>query len=222
MRALDAVGYTDMGEESDGLEGWEVRGFGEGWDRLELPPPPANGSDVALWELGRVRSYLGPHGEFERLRREIERQDRPEEDSTDLTVPSAVEQEFWNLLGPVPKELQVRVAGIAADLTAIGLHYKRRFNRVRPYQLAKLLGQPPLGQLESETARTASYPATHALMGTFLALYLGERYPLQRPQLEMLGRQLGNNRVYAGLHFPSDVLAGRRLAHQLWPLLLRK
>ena len=216
--SVNAVGYTDFDTPREPLSDYPVKSFSEAWRSLELPTPPPNDSDTSRGELALIRGYLSPGGEYERRQADIHRQDRAEKDPLDTSVPGTVEQEFWNAIGPAPIELKRKVAGLVNELIAIGTHFKRQFNRVRPYQLAQLEGKS-LGVPPAETANSPAYPSNHALIGAFLGRYLGAKYPKKAAELERLGREIGDNRVYAGFHFPSDNEAGRKLADALFPLL---
>lgn len=219
--SLDAVGYTDLASPKEPLADYPVTSFSDEWRFIPLAPPPPNTSEAAQEELEEIEGYLAPGGQYERHREDIERQDAAEADPLDTSKPGVIEAEFWNLLGPVPKALKAEVARLTNEVTSIGTHYKRRFNRVRPAQLAALKGMR-LAVPPAQTAHSPAYPSNHALIGAFLSLYLAEKYPAHAEALAKLGRTIGNNRVYAGYHFPSDNMAGRQLAKALWRLLKRR
>jgi acid phosphatase (class A) len=55
------------------------------------------------------------------------------------------------------------------------------------------------------------YPSGHALRGQMFALVLSELAPDKADALLARGREIGWSRVVGGVHFPSDVSAGRTL-----------
>ena len=57
-----------------------------------------------------------------------------------------------------------------------------------------------------------SYPSGHSTWYASTALLLADLMPERRERLIQVGRQGGYARVYCGMHYPSDVLAGERLA----------
>jgi acid phosphatase (class A) len=59
---------------------------------------------------------------------------------------------------------------------------------------------------------TASYPSGHSTRATVWALVLSEIFPDQKDALIARSRQIGDDRVLGGVHYPSDVEAGRTLA----------
>ena len=59
--------------------------------------------------------------------------------------------------------------------------------------------------------QSAAFPSGHATIGALYARLLAELVPQRAPQLAERGRQIGFDRVRAGVHWPSDVEAGRKL-----------
>jgi acid phosphatase (class A) len=58
---------------------------------------------------------------------------------------------------------------------------------------------------------SASYPSGHATVGAMMAILLAEMVPERRAALFACGWEYGDARVVSGVHFPSDVEAGRVL-----------
>jgi acid phosphatase (class A) len=71
-----------------------------------------------------------------------------------------------------------------------------------------------------ERERSASYPSGHATRGALFAAVLAELDPARRSALERRGAEIGEDRVIAGVHYPSDVAAGQRLGEALARRLL--
>jgi membrane-associated phospholipid phosphatase len=90
------------------------------------------------------------------------------------------------------------VAGTYALNTAIKLAVRRR----RP----QLAGLPPL----TGTPTQLSFPSAHAST-SFAAAGLYSRLGLSAPGLYALAAALSASRLYLGVHYPSDVLAGAAL-----------
>ena len=93
---------------------------------------------------------------------------------------------------------------------------KAHFARQRPAVVESRL--EPCGGKETSPA----YPSGHAAYGMVYAIILAELAPEQRSALLERGREIGWNRVIAGVHYPSDVAAGRVLgqavARPCWPI----
>ncbi len=69
----------------------------------------------------------------------------------------------------------------------------------------------PCVTLENE----GSYPSGHATRGILFALVLADIFPEHRAALLEQGRQVGWDRVVGGVHYPSDVAAGRVLGQAI-------
>ena len=74
---------------------------------------------------------------------------------------------------------------------------------------------------------TPSFPAGHALEATLIALALKDAWATalagqqsRRDMLDYLAFRIGENRIIAGLHFPSDIRAGNAVAVALYPKML--
>ncbi len=93
-------------------------------------------------------------------------------------------------------------------LVAVGVSVgwlKHLVGRLRPSQVIPnlhLIG-PHLGNL--------SFPSGHTTTAVALAALLGHRYPRLRPLLWPLAAGVGLSRIYNGVHYPLDVLAGALL-----------
>jgi acid phosphatase (class A) len=91
---------------------------------------------------------------------------------------------------------------------------KNRYRRPRPF-VADARVQPVVKREGSP-----SYPSSHGARGILAARVLAELAPARRDALLEIGRRLGYDRVVAGVHFPSDVLAGQRLGESLADTML--
>jgi acid phosphatase (class A) len=69
--------------------------------------------------------------------------------------------------------------------------------------------------------KSNSYPSGHATRGLLWATVLAEIFPEHKDQLLARGRQIGTDRTLAGVHYPSDVAAGQKLAEAIVPKLLQ-
>jgi len=63
------------------------------------------------------------------------------------------------------------------------------------------------------TPRSPSYPSGHATVSMACAEALSVLLPEKRAELMERGRQIGWDRVIAGVHYPTDVEAGQTLGH---------
>jgi hypothetical protein len=68
--------------------------------------------------------------------------------------------------------------------------------------------------------KTPSYPSGHAMRGMLWATLLAKIFPGQSAAIMARGKQIGDDRFLAGMHYPSDVVAGQRLGAEIARRLL--
>jgi acid phosphatase (class A) len=117
---------------------------------------------------------------------------------------------FSDVLGPWfnPDDLPVTaklMKEVGKEAKAISGEAKDFYGRKRPFQMDSRV--KPAVVLED----TASYPSGHSTRATVWAIILADMFPEKKDALIARGNQIGDDRVLAGLHFPSDVEAGRVL-----------
>ena len=103
------------------------------------------------------------------------------------------------------------LAAITSQVGPVAGPTKERFQRQRPYvaepQLARCTPAPTDG-----LGPYRSYPSGHSTLGYAWALALAEVSPAHAQTLLERGVDYGQSRVICGVHWPSDVMAGRVLA----------
>ena len=97
----------------------------------------------------------------------------------------------------------------ATDLRGPMTLLKRHFARPRPYAEDPRI--KPAVRLEPSFA----YPSGHSAWGVVTAAILAELEPARRDLILARGREVGNDRVLAGVHHPSDVVAGQLMGQVL-------
>jgi acid phosphatase (class A) len=90
------------------------------------------------------------------------------------------------------------------------MHLKGHFDRARPYQLGPLLGKKI--QMFVSDPRTPAYPSGHAFEAYLFALVLGDEHPRYAPEFLALADTVGATRIVGGVHYPTDITAGRNAA----------
>jgi acid phosphatase (class A) len=87
---------------------------------------------------------------------------------------------------------------------------KDLFRRLRPYEIEARL-DPCIDDVRGDL----SYPSGHATYGYLIAYLLIDMVPERRAQLWSRAQEFARQRMVCGVHFPSDLEAGRRGAEWL-------
>lgn len=97
---------------------------------------------------------------------------------------------------------------LETDVRLIGTPTKQFYGRKRP----PLGNDLPICVPREDWMRTnASYPSGHAMTAWSWGLIMAELYPKRSTEVLALARDSGDSRVVCGVHYPSDVEAGRLL-----------
>jgi len=93
---------------------------------------------------------------------------------------------------------------------------KDRFRRLRPYEI-----EPRLEPCIDDVRGDLSYPSGHAAFGYSMAYLLSMLVPERAPALEARADEFARQRMICGVHFRSDLEAGRRAARMLFETMSR-
>jgi acid phosphatase (class A) len=167
-----------------------------------LPPPPADDSAVKTADLALHNATLGLH---EGPRWALAAQD------ADLTFPNAAGTYSCVLGAPITEaETPTLYRLLRRTLTDAGAATgpaKRQHMRKRPF--VELNEKSCSPNDESYLRNDGSYPSGHSSIGWAWALLLAERAPDHNTALLARGLDYGQSRVICGVHWTSDVAAGR-------------
>ncbi len=120
---------------------------------------------------------------------------------------------FADVLGPnftadrCPKTAAFFKSALTADLSYFNKLAKNHWNRPRPYT------DPRVHSLFIE--KDGSYPSGHSIRATVLGEFLAALLPQYKDRLIARSQQMGWDREIAGVHFPTDIYAGRILGQAL-------
>jgi len=162
-----------------------------------LPQPPADGSLAAAADLEtvlEVQAYRTPA--------EVKWAQRIDKDSL---------FDYADVLGPWFTAANLPFTAEffkeeGKDLQAVSERIKGLYARPRPPAVDPRVH--PCIPIPS----SFSYPSGHSLRAMSRALLLAEIFPEHREELLAWARRAGWSRVIGGVHFPTDVMAGRLLA----------
>jgi acid phosphatase (class A) len=164
-----------------------------------LPPPPAPGSVEEAADLASARAVFKARTPAEDVRA------RKDANLSLFLFAPAIGPFFQP--GKLPKT-EVLFQKLKTDLTDPINLQKRQWQRRRPYQLDELLS---VGISE----QSSGYPSGHSTRGALYALVLAELFPERKEAILDMGRTIGWDRVLIGMHFPTDIYAGRVLGQAL-------
>lgn len=161
-----------------------------------LPPPPANDSARTKKEIGELLAI--------QVTRTPEMEARAKAD---------VVEDIWRFADVVnnPKfaaenlpKFSAFFDRIVATEPAVTDAAKDTWKRPRPHLLYADLVKPivPL-------SKSGSYPSGHTTIGTLMAVVLANMLPEKKEAIMTRGWEYGWNRVVGGIHYPSDIEAGR-------------
>jgi len=166
-----------------------------------LPPPPAAGS---LREQADIETYRSTRALEGSARWAMAQADN------EIETPSAP-RVFAPALGvtfdPERVPTLTRLLGrMLGDLETIQTPVKKGARRPRPF-----VAEPAATCIAPQPWLTASgsYPSGHAALGWAWALVLSEMAPDKADEILARGLAYGDSRVICGVHYPSDVEAGR-------------
>jgi acid phosphatase (class A) len=162
-----------------------------------LAPPPERDSAAQQRDLAAVL--------------EVQRERTPQEVAGGIADVQKSVFRFADVLGArfseqnLPKTAALFKA-VNSDAAMITSGAKVYFERARPFVVSSDV-HPTVPSGEKGYYR--SYPSGHATMGYLDAILLANMVPEKRAQLFARGRQFGENRVVDGVHYPTDIEAGR-------------
>jgi acid phosphatase (class A) len=159
-----------------------------------LAPPPELNSDAQRRDLSAVLD-----AQRTRTPEQIERAIADNELSI-FRFADVLGPDFTSDRLPVTVEFFKR---LQSDSRSIILATKDAWDRKRPFLVSE-----EVSFVGAKPASVGSYPSGHSTFGYLTAIVLAEMVPEKRSILFVRGAEYGYNRVIAGVHFPSDVMAG--------------
>jgi acid phosphatase (class A) len=180
-------------------------------ERVLIPPPPADGSAAAVADLAVLKAT-----------RALEGTPRWQLASRDNTLGyGPLVGDFSCALGaavdpnssPAVHRLLNRATLDVSPLIGSG---KERYKRPRPFRIAK---GPVCIDLTPDFAASGSYPSGHSAVGWTFGLILAELAPDRAAEILARARVFGESRVVCGVHYASDVEAGRAAAEAVFTAL---
>jgi len=177
------------------------------FDALDmLPHPPAADSAQTKGELTTLHEI-----EDHRTPAEVTAA-KADEDERDIFIFKTVMGEGFNAQAlPLTALLSKHVE---EDQQADSEPVKNKFDRVRPYNNDATLH--PVCKLKKIPD---SYPSGHSMTGYLMALTLASMIPEKRDAIFARADDYLHNRLVCGVHYPSDLQAGKEVAYALFGVM---
>ena len=174
------------------------------FDSWQSYPFPSNSSKIVIHEI----QYLIGLQEF-----------RSQWEKDMMMHDTKVIEAFKNYLEKHELEVNLEpIKELQNQSDPIILSLKRFYNRPRPKELAKKLGLD-FSFFSLKTAETPSYPSGHATQGRLVAKLIADEVPFKhRADIIRIGEDMGEGRMIAGAHYPTDTNFGHLLADELYRL----
>ena len=173
-------------------------------DVLENHQFPANSSDETKNEL----KYLT------KLTKEA--------DEDDIRFCKLIENNHYDFFVIVAKKLGLDVSKEqilkwVGDIDPITFYLKDKFNRPRPYQLAKEL-EFDLHPITATDANSAAYPSGHTMDFLVILYHFGKMKPEAAEEIDNFYHDIKRARELSGLHYPSD----RKISEYIFKQLVKQ
>ena len=183
----------------------------EAWkDLLSIPAPPWNRT------ASECRYLLGLKWPLRRERwEEIERQGR----GFDIEATSTVQAVVGGVMAPDRPYARSAVDALLSNIVAPIFHFKRRFMRGRPGMCCTEPLNPMFPPGDRDHPAHPAYPSGHSTQAYAVAFFYARLFPQLTDELMAAAAEIAWNREIAGLHYPSDSMAGKLLASQLVDML---
>lgn len=173
-----------------------------------LPPPPPEGSPDWLRDQG-IYQETGKGRETARWKLAIF--------DADYDLNASAGRWFERSFGLVVSQKETPetfalISGLFKDLSKAVQSAKKHYMRVRPFVYFDAWGSTCGTSYEKELEHNGAYPSGHSAKGWGMALVLAEISPERQASVLKRGYEIGQSRVVCGVHWQSDVEAGRLVA----------
>lgn len=166
----------------------------------DFPAPPREGSRADKKDLAELESWQNRR--------------TAEQCAAANAAARASYEEFFGDIGPFPKPLPAGAAAIfrrvQGETDGVAADIKDMFKRPRPFLRDPAL-DPCLGRVGG-----LAYPSGHATISRLFALMLADLAPARKKEFFARADEAALDRVIGGVHHPSDIEAGKKLAEKIY------
>jgi acid phosphatase (class A) len=168
--------------------------------RNVVPDPPAPGTSAGRADLDAVIASQAARTSASIMQAQADRK------RSIKAFADAIGGSFSSGRFPLTTEL---VDDAVDDTRGIMSQSKSIWRRERPFKLDRSI-MPCVKEPD-----TASYPSSHATSGYVMGLLLAEMLPEKAGTIRARADEFANGRLVCGVHFPTDISAGRRAAEAI-------
>ncbi len=175
---------------------------------LDAPfsPPPAADSEAQARDLAEILAWQN-----KRTAAECEHANVTSEAGYEYYLES--DSPFGQ---PLPAEAKEFFDRVSADLAGVVSPMKDRYKRPRPYKAYPDQAQPCI-----KKSWGYSYPSGHSAYSRVFAEVMGDIEPARKAYYVSLADGVALDRVIGGVHFPTDIAAGKAAAVMFHEALLK-
>lgn len=168
-----------------------------------------------------IKNHSFPANSSEETKNELEYLAKltKEADEDDIAFCKLMETNHYDMFVIVAKRLGLdvdkkQILKWVGDVDPITFYLKDKFNRPRPYQLAKELGIEMYPVIVTD-ADSAAYPSGHTMDFLVILYHFGKMKPELAEELADFYDEIKKVRELSGLHYPSDRKASEILFKKL-------
>jgi len=160
-----------------------------------LPPPPANDSVQTKAELGEILTIQVTRTPAMEARAIADAEENVWRFADVIDSPKFTKENLPKFTAFFDRIVETE--GAVVDPA------KKEWNRPRPHIFSDLV--KPVVPL----SKSGAYPSGHTTLGTLIGIELSNMVPEKKAALMSRAWEYGHNRIVGGIHYPSDVEAGR-------------
>ncbi len=161
---------------------------------VQFSPPPAPGSDAQREDLAVILAWQNKRTDADCAKAQL---------TADSTYDS-----FWGgkspFTEPLPDEVRKFFDRLTYDLDSAVTNMKDRYQRPRPYKAYPDQAKPCI-----KKSWGYSYPSGHSSFSRVFADVLADIIPERRAEFFAKSDEIAADRVIGGVHFPTDIAAGK-------------
>lgn len=167
----------------------------EQFKTVQFAPPPAPGSAEQEADLASIMAWQNK---------------RTEADCEKAKATAKADYDFfWGKKNPFPEPLPAEVkeffGRLAQDLDDAVTNMKKRWERPRPFNAYPGQAEPCI-----KKSSGFSYPSGHSSFSRVFANVLADIVPERKDEFFAKADEIAMDRVIGGVHFPTDIAAGKR------------